>query len=99
VQLELKARVTKGKMKRAARARVTYRSGVRCDGAGDEHHVKGDDDLDDEGVPVRPRRRGGADHIDGVQHRLEHERRAHRASELRRPVERHLQTIPSSPDY
>jgi hypothetical protein len=68
----------------------TYRSGIRRDGAGNEHHVEGDDDLDDEGVPVRPRRRGGADHIDGVQHRLEHERRAHRPSELRRPVERHL---------
>jgi hypothetical protein len=39
---------------------------------------------------VRPRRRGGADHGDGVEHRLEHERRAHRPRELRRPVEGHL---------
>ena len=68
----------------------THRPGVRGDGAGDEHHVEGDDDLDDERVPVRARRRGGADDGDGVEHRLEHKRRAHRPRELRRPVERHL---------
>ena len=68
----------------------TYRSRVRGDGEGDEHHVEGDDDLDDERVPVRPRRRGAAQHGDGVQHGLEHERRADGAGELRRPVERDL---------
>ena len=66
---------------------TSYRSRVRGDGEGDEHHVEGHDDLDDERVPVRPRRRGGAEHRDGVQHRLEHERRADGAGELRRPVE------------
>lgn len=69
-----------------------YRSGVGGNGAGDEHHVEGDDDLDDEGVPVRPRRRRRPQHLDRVQHRPQHERRAHRPRELRRPVERHLQT-------
>nr|ACN26885.1 unknown [Zea mays] len=69
---------------------LTHRSRVRGDGEGDEHHVEGDDDLDDERVPVRPRRRGGAQHGDGVQHGLEHERRADAAGELRRPVERDL---------
>jgi hypothetical protein len=70
---------------------LAYRSRVRGDGEGDEHHVEGDDDLDDERVPVRARRRGGAQHGDGVQHGLEHERRADGAGELRRPVERDLQ--------
>jgi hypothetical protein len=70
-----------------------YRSRVRGDGERDEHHVEGDDDLDDQGVPVRPGRRGGAEHGDGVQHRLEHERCADRTGELRRPVERDLQHI------
>jgi hypothetical protein len=69
---------------------VAYCSRVRCDGECDEHHVEGHDDLDDQCVPVRPGRRGGAEHGDGVKHRLEHERRADRAGELRRPVERHL---------
>ena len=80
-------------MQLARQAKTTHRPGVRGDGAGDEHHVEGDDDLDDEGVPVRSRRRGGADDGDGVEHRLEHERRAHRPRELRRPVERHLRFI------
>jgi hypothetical protein len=69
---------------------VAYRSRVRCDGECDEHHVEGHDDLNDQCVPVRPGRRGGAEHGDGVKHHLEHERRADRAGELRRPVERHL---------
>lgn len=67
-----------------------YRSRVRGDGERDEHHVERHDDLDDERVPVRPHGRGGSDHIHRVDHRLEHERRAYRSGELRRPVERNL---------
>jgi len=44
-------------------------------------------------VPVRAVGRGGADGGDGVEHRLEHERRAYGARELRCPVERNLHAL------
>lgn len=81
-------KVSEGKLVRV----LNYRSGVRGDGEGDEHHVEGDDDLDEQRVPVRPHGRRGSQHLDRVQHRLQHERRADRPRELRRPVERNLHT-------